>query len=131
MPRPRRGLVQGPSEGLARIPLQLHLDDQRRAGNPILLEEHHRVRMRVRRLMVRRTGHVGRIHLINGAPTAVTFEIGRDEKRMVDWVGLTDLREGEHLWFDLTVQAADVPAEQRPIWSEVASPFFPQVSAGS
>jgi hypothetical protein len=87
--------------------------------------------LRVRRLMIRRAGPVGRIHLINGAATAVTFEMGRDERRILDWVGLTGLRDGEHLWFDITVRAVDTVTEHAPLWNEAASPFFPAVSAGS
>jgi hypothetical protein len=67
--------------------------------------------LRVRRLLLRRQGSVGRIHLINGTPTAVTFELGRDEARVVDWIGLSGLRDGEHQWFDITVRPVEVTWE--------------------
>jgi hypothetical protein len=55
----------------------------------------------VRRLMVKREGVVGRLHLLNGAPTEITFEMGRDDPRLLNWVGLPELADGEERWFDL------------------------------
>jgi hypothetical protein len=67
--------------------------------------------LRVRRFLIRRLGPVGRIHLINGTATEITFEDGRDEPRVVEWIGLSGLRDGEQLWFDFTVRPAEVPWE--------------------
>jgi hypothetical protein len=63
--------------------------------------------LKVRRLQICRQGRVGRIHLLNGAPTEITFEIGRDEARVIEWAGLNQLRDGESLWFDLTARPVE------------------------
>lgn len=70
--------------------------------------------VRVRRFVIRRKGNVGRLHLVNGQPTEVTFEIGRDEPRVVDWVGLSRLRDGEELWFDFAVRQIELPTTMPP-----------------
>jgi hypothetical protein len=62
---------------------------------------------RVRRFFMERSGQVGRIHFFQGTPTAVTFEIGRDEPRVLRWIGLPGLGDGQRLWFDLAAGAAD------------------------
>jgi hypothetical protein len=58
--------------------------------------------LRVRRFMIQRQGTQGRIHLVNGAATEIVFEDGRDEPRVLEWIGLAHLREGEQFWFDFT-----------------------------
>lgn len=58
--------------------------------------------LRVRRFMIQRQGAQGRIHLVNGMPTEIIFEDGRDEPRVLEWIGLASLREGEQAWFDFT-----------------------------
>ena len=62
---------------------------------------------RVRRFYLERRGGVGRIHFLDGTPTAVTFEVGRDEARVLQWIGLPSLNDGEGLWFDLAARAAE------------------------
>ena len=64
---------------------------------------------RVRRFFIERCGPVGRIHFLDETPTAVTFEIGRDEPRVLRWIGLPSLADGERLWFDLGASAAESP----------------------
>lgn len=63
--------------------------------------------LRVRRFMLKREGRQGRVHFVDGTPTAAVFEIGRDEKRVLDWIGLSSLREGGEQWFDLTARAVE------------------------
>lgn len=63
---------------------------------------------RVRRFLLQRTGREGRIHFLDGTPTAIVFTLGRDEHRVLNWIGLTGLKDGEGLWFDLAARAADV-----------------------
>jgi hypothetical protein len=60
---------------------------------------------RVRRFLLQRSGQVGRIHFLDGTPTAVTFELGRDEPRVLRWIGLVGLEDGDRLWFDLAATA--------------------------
>ena len=56
---------------------------------------------RVRRFYLLRTGNVGRIHFMDGTPTVATFELEVDEPRVLHWVGLDTLEDGEVQWFDL------------------------------
>jgi hypothetical protein len=64
---------------------------------------------RVRRLFIERRGRVGRLHFMNGTPTALAFDLDRDEPEVLHWVGLTGLNEGERLWFDLGAGPAPPP----------------------
>lgn len=76
--------------------------------------------LRVRRLMLKRQGLVGRIHLLNGDPTEVTFQIGRDEQRLLAWIGLMELSDEGKLWFDFTSRPLPSGTFQahRPLWNE-------------
>jgi hypothetical protein len=60
---------------------------------------------RVRRFCLER---VGRLYFLDGTPTTIRFDLDRDEPVCLRWVGLTDLADGERLWFDL----AALPIEQ-------------------
>lgn len=62
---------------------------------------------RVRRFFIERHGQVGRIHFMDGTPTTITFEIGRDEPKVLHWVGLPTLSDGDRQWFDLAAVAAE------------------------
>jgi len=64
---------------------------------------------RVRRFCLRRTERQGRLHFLDGTATAIVFDLDRDERAMLDWVGLTGLADGEDQWFDLAARPADVP----------------------
>jgi hypothetical protein len=68
---------------------------------------------RVRRFFLERQGNCGRVHFLDGTPTNTTFEMDRDENRVLEWVGLPGLTEGEQLWFDLAARPAD-PTVRRP-----------------
>jgi hypothetical protein len=79
---------------------------------------------RVRRFFVERTGSVGRIHFLDGTPTETVFEIGQDESRVVDWIGLPLMKDGEQQWIDLAARALDpkpapvpVPQVPTPAWT--------------
>ena len=63
---------------------------------------------RVRRMFVERNGQIGRFHFLDGTPTSIVFEIGKDETPILNWVGLPSLDDGEQQWFDL----AAMPAEE-------------------
>jgi len=62
---------------------------------------------RVRRFFLERQGNCGRIHFLDGTPTNTTFELDRDERSVLEWVGLPGMADGEQLWFDLAARAAD------------------------
>ncbi len=75
---------------------------------------------RVRRFFVQRTGSQGRIHFLDGTPTEVVFEMGRDEPRVLHWIGLPRLRDGQRQWIDLAARLGELPAEAPEQASEVA-----------
>ena len=59
---------------------------------------------RIRRFFLQRKGRTGRIHFLDGTPTDMVFEMGRDEPRVLHWIGLTTIRDGEQQWFDLAAR---------------------------
>jgi hypothetical protein len=62
---------------------------------------------RVRRFFIERRGQSGRLHFLDGTPTSIVFEIGRDETRVLNWVGLPSLEDGETLWFDIAAMPVE------------------------
>ena len=62
---------------------------------------------RVRRFFLERHGRRGRIHFLDGTPTETIFEIGRDEYRVLEWIGLPALAEGEQQWMDLAARVVE------------------------
>ncbi len=60
---------------------------------------------RVRRFFLVRQGPSARLHFLDGTPTETTFEIGRDEDRVLDWIGLHDVEEGVPQWVDIAATA--------------------------
>ena len=69
---------------------------------------------RVRRFYIHRTGTIGRIHFMDGTPTASVFELGQDDPRITNWIGLNQLEDGEIQWFDLAAVQVDTAIAQRP-----------------
>jgi hypothetical protein len=59
---------------------------------------------RVRRFFIERTDRQGRVHFMDGTPTAIVFEVDRDDAPVLHWIGLTQLRDGERQWFDLAAR---------------------------
>jgi len=59
---------------------------------------------RVRRLFIERIGHEGRLHFLNGMPTSVVFDNRYDDQRVLDWIGLSTLGEGQRQWMDLAAR---------------------------
>jgi hypothetical protein len=68
---------------------------------------------RVRRFYIHRTGSLGRIHFMDGTPTESIFELGYDDVRITNWIGLNGLEDGEILWFDLAAVQVDTAVVQR------------------
>ena len=62
---------------------------------------------RVRRFFIERHGMLGRLHFLDGTPTSIVFEIGRDEPRVLNWVGLPAMEDGETLWFDIAAMPVE------------------------
>src|SRR5579883_1717409 len=62
---------------------------------------------RVRRFFLERQGRRGRIHFLDGTPTDTVFELGRDEYRVLEWIGLPAMREGEQQWMDLAARVVE------------------------
>ena len=56
---------------------------------------------RVRRFYIERTGNTGRVFFMDGTPTTITFQVGRDEPKVLNWLGLSALDDGDRQWFDL------------------------------
>jgi hypothetical protein len=63
--------------------------------------------VRVRRFLLERRGRQGRIHFLDGTPTAVVFDLDNDETPVLHWVGLTSLADGEGQWCDLAARPLD------------------------
>jgi hypothetical protein len=63
---------------------------------------------RVRRFCLRRSGSQGRIHFLDGTPTAMVFDLEQDEFKVLNWLGLTQLADGEDLWIDVAARPAEV-----------------------
>src|SRR5262245_8918753 len=49
---------------------------------------------RVRRFFLERRGTSGRLHFMDGTPTAVVFDLAQDEPFVLDWIGLPSLGDG-------------------------------------
>jgi hypothetical protein len=62
---------------------------------------------RVRRFCIRREGSRGRIHFLDGTPTAMVFDMLQDELKVLNWLGLTRLQDGEELWIDIAARPAE------------------------
>jgi hypothetical protein len=65
---------------------------------------------RVRRFCLRRSGSQGRIHFLDRTPTASVFDLERDEPKVLNWLGLPQLQDGEELWIDIAARPADIAA---------------------
>jgi hypothetical protein len=82
---------------------------------------------RVRRLFLERSGSHGRLHFLDGTPTAIDFDLAGDEPAVLDWIGLPALGDGQRQWLDLaarTVESTSSPARGAKSHSiiEVGSP---------
>ena len=55
-----------------------------------------------------------RIHFLDGTPTDVVFEIGRDEPPVLHWIGLPTLKDGHRQWFDLAARPLEEPVPASP-----------------
>jgi len=60
--------------------------------------------IRCRRFYFMREGQRARLYFFNGTETEVTFDLEKDEPRVLDWLGVADMEEGEQFWLDLSAQ---------------------------
>jgi hypothetical protein len=67
---------------------------------------------RVRRFCIVRQGRTGRLHFLDRTPTETVFELGRDEARVLEWIGLPSMKDGEEQWIDLAARLVEVPVDQ-------------------
>jgi hypothetical protein len=63
---------------------------------------------RVRRFLLQRSGLQGRIHFLDGTPTAAVFDLETDEDRVLHWIGLPWIKDGEGQWLDVAARPAQV-----------------------
>jgi hypothetical protein len=68
---------------------------------------------RVRRLFLERSGNHGRLHFLDGTPTALVFDLARDEAAVLDWVGLPALGDGQRQWLDLAARTVEAASATR------------------
>lgn len=61
---------------------------------------------RVRRFFMERQGSCGRVHFMDGTPTAAVFDENHDEARVLNWIGLPELHDGDRQWFDVAARPA-------------------------
>lgn len=66
--------------------------------------------VRSRRLFLSRHGETGTIHFLNGVATDISFQLGRDDPRVLHWVGLSDLEDGGCRWLDLLARTLGAPS---------------------
>jgi len=71
---------------------------------------------RVRRFCLERTGQQGRLHFLDGTPTDTVFELGQDEPRVLQWLGLSSLPDGGRVWIDVAARAPQTAPPQRPLF---------------
>jgi hypothetical protein len=62
---------------------------------------------RVRRLFLERSGSRGRLHFLDGTPTALVFDLARDDPCVLDWIGLATLGDGQRQWLDLAARTVE------------------------
>jgi hypothetical protein len=77
---------------------------------------------RVRRFLLKRAGLEGRLHFLNGSPTAAAFHLDRDEPRVLDWIGLPSLADGACQWVDLAARVVEADSSTSTALSDEETP---------
>lgn len=57
---------------------------------------------RCRRFYLERQDGRGKIYFFNGSPTEMEFDAQDDDPRVLEWLGLRTMGDGEQFWFDLS-----------------------------
>jgi len=63
---------------------------------------------RVRRFSLQRHGRQGRLYFLDGTPTTIVLDLDQDEPTVLDWIGLSTLRDGERQWLDIAAHPAEL-----------------------
>ncbi len=81
---------------------------------------------RVRRFRLERVGRHGKVYFLDGTPTTLLFDLDREDEIFLRWLGLLDMEDGEHVWFDLAAQPVvptHIPRACETLeWSATESP---------
>jgi hypothetical protein len=70
---------------------------------------------RVRRFYLLRQGREGRLHFLDGTPTAAVVDLDRDEAAVLHWIGMTGLPDNGVQWLDLVVFPSDAAHPPLPV----------------
>ena len=55
---------------------------------------------------------------MDGTPTTILLDLDRDERRVLDWIGMSTLPDGQRHWFDLAarpIESVHRPAPKPPL----------------
>jgi hypothetical protein len=77
---------------------------------------------RIRRFLLKRAGPEGRLHFVDGTPTAAAFHLDRDESRVLDWIGLPSLADGACQWVDLAARVVEADGSASTALSDKEMP---------
>jgi hypothetical protein len=69
---------------------------------------------RVRPLYLERAGADFKLFLSDGSPTDITFNLRRDEKGILDWIGAGGIADGGRQWFGMYAVRATAPGLSVP-----------------
>jgi hypothetical protein len=72
--------------------------------------------------LLKRAGPEGRLHFLDGTPTATAFHLDRDESRVLDWIGLPSLADGACQWVDLAARVLEADGSASTVLSDKATP---------
>jgi hypothetical protein len=72
--------------------------------------------------LLKRAGPEGRLHFLDGTPTAAVFSLDRDEARVLDWIGLPSLADGACQWVDLAARVLAADGSASPALSDKGTP---------
>src|SRR5262249_39201935 len=67
--------------------------------------------LKARRLFAQREGDQVAFHFLNGVKTEMQFDLQRDDRRVLEWIGGANLADGETQWFDFI--AIPVASDER------------------
>lgn len=57
--------------------------------------------VKVRRFILQRDGNLGTIFFVNGVVTDVAFDMEKEEKEVLQWIGLDTLKDKEKIFLDI------------------------------
>ena len=78
---------------------------------------------RVRRFCLQRQGDVGRLHFLDGTPTDAAFQADQDDPRVLHWIGLEALVDGDREWLDLAARPVEPVGQGQLEYGTVLPPW--------